>query len=389
MTFKALYTWIVILFVPLSLYKINILTLTLADAMVVCFLMIYFLGILANQTRSIIINKHLFLISLFIFVHALIIIFLNHSGIQIDLIMRTLRFEVYLIFVALFSKKYFDTGLGLKLLKYISLFSSLFLILQFIMMNFGNYYLSGYIPGLPLVSESLYDLSQQFARGYSNRPHSIFQEPAHFASYVLLYFGITLFGDYQKEKLTLITIGIALVLAGSSTGILTGIVLIILWIGKLLRGINNSKKLLGFTLTLVFLSLFAIVFIKTPNFDNFLNRTFASGTATTGRLGNYGEVFLNDNTSLKTKLIGQGMVDYDDYIPAIPRIYNYFGLIGLLTFIVYSVINWFKKSGYRKIALLILLVSTIGTEIIFGYFAVLYLAFIIDNRISHKIHNEA
>jgi len=374
---KKFYTWIVILFVPLSLYKVNILTFTLADAFLLAFILAYITNILLiKNNKKIFINKHLLLISVGVIFHALIIILISQLGIQSDMLLRTMRFVLYLLFIALFVREYFDFRLGLKILKIISVISSILLILQFVLLNFANYYLSVYIPGLPLSAESLNELSRNYALGYSNRPNSIFQEPAHFASYVLLFFAITLFSNYKKEKLTLILIGVSLILAGSSTGILLALGLVFLWLLKLLKELNSTKKILRYMLVLVFVAILGLIFIRSPIYNSFVDRTFENGSATEGRFGNYSEVFLGQSSTLD-KVIGQGMVDYENYIPGIPRIYYYFGTIGLSIFFFYGLFGIFSKRGFNKIILLLLFTSSFGTEIILGKFIVLYLPFII------------
>lgn len=374
---KIFYTWIIILFVPLSLYKVNILTFTLADAFLITFILIYLINvILVKKENKMFINKHLLLISGGIIFHALLIILISQLGIQSEMLLRTLRFVFYLLFIALFVREFFDFNLGLKILKVTSIISSILLIIQFVLLHFANYYLSVYIPGLPLAAESLNELGKNYALGYAKRPNSIFQEPAHFASYVLLYFGITLFSNYKKEKMIIILLGVSLILAGSSTGILLALGLVFLWLLKLLKELHSTQKVLNFMLILTFVAIFSLVFSKTQIFVNFVDRTFENGSATEGRFGNYSDIFL-EKTSTVDKIIGHGMVRYDDYIPGIPRIYYYFGIIGLSVFIFYGLFNMLKKPGYQKITLLLLLISSLGTEIILGKFIILYLPFIV------------
>lgn len=376
---KKIYTWIIVLFVPLTIYKINIMTFTLADAFLICVSPIYIINMLMVK-RKININKKLFIISILIVFHLIVLIPLSRTGIQSDTLLRTFRYISYLMFIAIFAREYFDFQLGLKLLRFISFFSSIFLIIQFLLLNYGNYYLSGFIPGLPLSTESMNEMGRQYALGFVKRPTSIFYEPAHFSSYVLLYFGITLFGDNKKEKVKLILIGLALILSGSSTGILIAIGLVILWVGKLLGSLNNTKKVINFFMIILFFGLCFLIFTKTQIFNNFLDRTFQSKTATTGRFGNYVDVFSNIDLNLVEKLIGHGMVRYEEYIPSIPRVYYYFGTAGLVLFCFYSVQYVYIKKGYKRIALVLLLVSMLGTEIAFGSFMVMYLSFIVEIR---------
>ncbi|MEK3717079.1 hypothetical protein [Paenibacillus sp. FSL R7-0333] len=326
------------------------------------------------------VNKKIILIAFGILLHLIILVPFGSIVLQNDTVLRTLRYISYLLFVGMFARNYFDVQLGMKLLKYISVFSSVFLIIQFILLNNANYYLSGFIPGLPLSIESMHELGRQYILGFARRPTSIFQEPAHFASYVLLYFGIALFSDNKKDKFGLIVIGIALILSGSSTGILIAIGLVVLWLGRLLKQVNDIKKVINIFMIILFLMICFWMFTKTQIFNSFMDRTFASKTATTGRFGNYVDVFSNPYLNKVERIFGHGMVRFEEYIPTIPRIYFYFGTSGLFLFILYSLKTFLKKQGYSRVSLLILLVSTLGTEIAFGSFIVMYLSFIIETK---------
>ncbi|MBY0013627.1 hypothetical protein [Paenibacillus typhae] len=372
-----IYTWIVLLFVPLTIYKINILTFTLADALLILAMPFLLIDMLMIKKRANI-NIHILIVTFGIFAHMLILVFFNHSEFQNDTLMRTLRYISYLLFIAVFAREYFNVRLGLKLLRIISVLSSVYLIIQFILLNYFNYYLSGFLPGLPLSSESLDEIIRRYSLGYSKRPTSIFQEPAHFSSYVLLYFGILLFDDTKKQKNELILIGIAIILSGSSTGILLAIGLLLLWTVRSLKNLNNLNKILNYVILIAFIGFCFLLFTKTQIFNSFIERTFENRTATTGRLGNYKDVFYAYDISLVQQIIGHGMLKYDEYIPSIPRIYFYFGGSGLLLFCLYSLRYLIIKKGYKRISLIILLVSTLGTEIAFGSFMLLYLPFIID-----------
>lgn len=382
---KKIYTLAAVLFVVLSLYSINIMTFTVADAILLCLFPVYILNsFVMHKSANITIHLPLFIIVLYITIHMCIIILIDQSGADLEIFMTTMRYVSYLLFLALFVETYFDIQLGWKLLKNISIISTLFLYVQYILMKFGNYYLSGFIPGLPLSIESLNSLGQEYASGYLTRPRSIFQEPAHYASFVLLYFGIALFQNYRKEKWGLILTGIGLIISGSSTGILTEIGLLLIWIIWLLKDILNRNRR-SKAITALFITAFsAAVIANTKTFKYAVSRMFGNKSSFSGRFGNYSKAFSSKNSTVTEMLFGHGIKGFNEYIPAIPRIYLSFGIVILVIFLLYSTYKLFKKKGYKKIALLILLVSTPGTEIILGKFILLYLPFIIEYKSREK-----
>jgi hypothetical protein len=242
-----------------------------------------------------------------------------------------------MLFLALFVNEYFDLQFGWKLLKAVSIFSTLFLLLQYILMKFANYYLSGFIPGLPLAVDSLNSVSREYYLGYLNRPRSIFQEPAHYASFVLLYFGIALFLNYKKEKWGLMLTGIGLVISGSSTGILTEIGLLILWIGRLTKDILSRNKRYKAAAALFVTALSGLIIVNTNAFKYDLSRMQDSSSSINGRFGNYSRIFTLKNSSASGILFGHGMNDFEGYIPAIPGIFLYFGAVTLMIFILCNI----------------------------------------------------
>ncbi|MCM2590891.1 hypothetical protein NDQ53_16435 [Rossellomorea marisflavi] len=220
---KKIYTSLLILFVILSLYSIGLTTFTLADAFLLFLFPIYFIDLYRKKTLNI--HVPLTLVSFYIILHMLVILFIYND---FEIFMPTMRFVGYLLFFALFVRSYFDLSLGWRLLKITSIISTIFLIVQFFLMNYFNFYLSGFVPGIPLVNNELSLLGDQLYLNNINRPRSFFQEPAHYASFVLVYFCISLFFDFKANKFGLIFIGVGLIVSGSLTGILTAAGLIIL-----------------------------------------------------------------------------------------------------------------------------------------------------------------
>ncbi|MCM2590892.1 hypothetical protein NDQ53_16440 [Rossellomorea marisflavi] len=121
----------------------------------------------------------------------------------------------------------------------------------------------------------------------------------------------------------------------------------------------------------------AIFLGSTTAFDNAFYRIFESDQAYIGRLGNYNNVMNFHNGSLLGVLFGEGMVEINGFLPAVPRLYIFYGIFGLLAF-MFLIGLLIKKRGYKRVVLITMLVSSLGTEIMLGKFILLYLPFIID-----------
>lgn len=370
---RKIYTWLLILFVILSLYSINIMTFTVADAILLALFPIYFLD--AFRKNQIKIHFPLTFCTFYIIIHMFLMMLLFNS---FEIFMPTMRFVGYLLFVAIFARSYFDINLGKKLLKYISIISTVYLIIQFIFMNYFNYYLTGFIPWLPLDSQNLYTLNEQFYSISFNRPRSFFQEPAHYASFVLVYFSIGLFDNPRKNYFGLLIIGIGLIISGSLTGIITAIGLLLLKVIKLIRKLPRKKISANFLVVSFVLSIGTIIVTNTTAFNYALYRLFESDQAYIGRLGNYSEILTVHKGSIIGFLFGHGMVELNNFIPAFPRIFVFFGILGVIAFLLYMILLIISTKGYKRAVLITLLISIIGTEIILGKFILLYLPFIIN-----------
>ncbi len=308
-----------------------------------------------------------------IIMHLLLILFLKESN--KELILNTSRYVLYLLFIA-FYLKFFNVKLGYKIFKFFTIFASLFVYIQVITMKFFNYYLFGYIPFLPLViKDHVQTLSNRFyVLENLNRPYSIFEEPSHFALYVTLFIALALFSNIKKEKnITIVFIIVAVFLSVSYTGILLILILLILKLVLHFKKYNNIAKInlkvllvgtLSLALTLI------VIFYYTNIFSRF---NYALNNRIKPSFSNFFSIF----SSKIDYIIGIGMSDLDLYYPAITRTFIYFGLIGFLVLYSYILYHITVKKKYNKVLLLLLLLTTLGTEILYGKFMILYLPFII------------
>ncbi|MDR2409248.1 MAG: hypothetical protein LBE13_14190 [Bacteroidales bacterium] len=199
-----LFTATVILFPVFSIYGINIGTITIADMMLIIQFPILCNDLLLNnlikkETIKNIISLP-FVIYIVYIIFQLLFVIMIISNIS-DVTMRTLRYLFYLINICLFFRKYFVFNYGMKLYKFVGIFSVCFIMYQIIVFLLFRKYIPGYIPYLTVLREELVEYSNNVAKnaGYM-RPRSIFAEPAHFAQYVVGLIALILFSSKEGRN---------------------------------------------------------------------------------------------------------------------------------------------------------------------------------------------
>ncbi len=372
---KKLYTFIIISFPILSVYSSGISSFTFADIAIFIALTLFVIKAIMNE--RFIVFKPLIWISILIFAQMILIFFLE--GFSNTQVLNTMRYITYLLYIGLYIK-FFSVKLGYKMFKVIVMFASFFIYLQVFSMKILNIYIFGYVPFLPLsITDHKSELSHRYYEIKNlNRPYSIFEEPSHFSIYVILFLAMALFGIVQKEKkITLIFISIAVLLSQSYTGILILIILILFKCLQVLKKGENIKKndfkiiFLGITISMIVLVSIAIF---TSTFTNLFSRFNYSLNNRVG--ASFSEI--TDNFSYwYNYIIGVGIKDLSSYFPAITRTFIYFGLIGFTILYLYIIYHLIFKRKYNKVLLLLLFLTTLGTEILYGKFMVLYMPFII------------
>lgn len=371
---KKIFTYIVILAPLLSIYQTPITTLHLADiALIILVPFLIFDFLKKGKVKNFLIFQFL-LISLYMFFQLMILgIFSSPEQFQ-KILTPTLRILFYYTIISVFFKSYFDTKIGLNFFKKVVLFSSIFLIVQFVLLQFTGIYIPGFlkIPGLT-ISQGLQIHAQTI--NALGRVRSVFAEPADFATYCALYLAIDLLAVNKKINSNVLIITLALILSSSSTAIL--LVAIIYSIYFIINFKNLFLKYSMKFIVLLLVSIIAVfIYTKTDDYQAFVTRTFTDGYATEGRFGNYGLIFNSNRKNMIETIFGEGIVKIDDYIPAFPRIYLYFGCIGILYYFIIMIKNFLKFRGINRISTLLTFILVFPTEFVFGEFILLYAPFI-------------
>lgn len=369
MNLKFFFTFLMIYAPLLFMYSSGIKGLTLLDISLLIFNIFFILnGVIKKKIK---LKPIVYLSPLIIYLSFWVLISLNSQ----DTLMRALRYLFYISQIYLYFNTYFEYSLGIKLYRNMSIFASLYLYIQVIIRKFYNFYLPGVIPGIPLMEEEL--------RAYSaQRPMSFFEEPSHFAIYILGYITILLF---EKKKMTLKNFWIVSILSVSiflSSSFLGIIVLFILILIKIIQSIieNIVKRKVNIKYIVIFLIciLIGTLSLKNTKAFEYLSNVEVLLKQASGRFEGYYH-YANLKSDIIQKIFGRGMIGMPDglYYPSYILIIYYFGYIGLALFLFVILFNFRIKKFDKFSALIICLLGLgIGSELILGRFILLYYSII-------------
>ncbi len=321
------------------------------------------------------------ILSIYIFIN--LIINLNETDDFNDLIGTSLRLFFLYFSISILSIIFFNIESSIKILIFISFFISVYGIFQYLF-SFSDIYLSTYIPFLKIMGQFDIDkivLEQSFY-GIAFRSRSFLNEPAHFATYLLLPLVIVLFNRrYRNIKFSLIfSMGIFTSL--SSTGI---ILLVLIWFLYLIKLLKNLRV---FLITMFLCFSILILTYSLGLIDYFIERTFYGPINNLSDLLNNSRFYqileVNYFSSFINSLFGHGLEEIIFYLPGYFKILYSFGILGFLIFTIILIFQHFNVKGYRKIISLVFIILNIGTEILLGSFTLFYLPFIISKESKPK-----
>lgn len=286
-----------------------------------------------------------------------------------DIALRTMRYIIYFTLVILIDKNQNSREIGFRYYRFFAMLGTLLIIVQNFVVRLFGYYISGFIPFLPLSGKA--GIDEQISNIYNlgGRPFSFFAEPSAYAIYVAVYLAIEMFyfdstSGYQKYYKWLLTFG--LLLSGSTTGVILSGVLWILYFRR--NGIKNLRKDLAFYIVLVPIA--ATVLLRSNSFQSMLLRV-AKGSSSADRFRGF-LVFCEDISAFNL-IFGHGMNDNvtEYYLSDIPRLYYYWGTLGIL-FMVFILISLFKDiDNVSRIVLMIIIGITVGASWIWGPYLLL------------------
>lgn len=292
-------------------------------------------------------------------------------------IVNTVHFILVLFVLCFFIRNIYNTKYGIKFVIIISVVSSIYLILQFILLKVFNIYISGQVDFL----------ASRTAVTGRIRPFSFFSEPAAFGFYATYGLATCLFTNKEsdkRKKWLIVIITVALLISMSTTSIGLMIVVWMLWIFDFLK--NNNKIKVKYLL-IVFLSFLILLILgwRLNIFKTIYEHTFeglSSGkmaNGLSGRIGNLSYAW-NYHTKIASKWFGVGIVDLDYFIPAFARIYIYYGIIGYLIFGFFFAVCYKNTGKLGKVYIIITMVAALFSDSIFGAQMFTYMPIVMSEK---------
>lgn len=376
---KKLFTIIIVMYPILNMYATPIASVSVSDL-----LLLFWVGlslIISIKRKMYNIKSTVvpfFILLIYMIIQLLILIMIKDNEYSHEIFLPTIRLLFYFFVIAFYTKENFIPELGLKIFKYAALFASFFIIGQKILLDVFKIYIPGTLKFLPLMNDSIYDYNAGMYDGKNYRLRSVFKEPSYFAIYVGLYFAISVINMKNSWIKVNIPLLVGLLISASTTAIAIIALTIILFFMKILNKLNN-KNTLYIIIFIIFLIIGICMYIKTKSFNTFYERTFVNKNAVDGRFGNYKEIFTNKDSILEI-VFGNGIHKVDYYIPTIPRIFYYFGITGMIYFICIAGLGLIKLKNESRTTLIVLIALSFASELLFGQFILLYMAFIAMNR---------
>lgn len=384
---------ILLLFQPLlNSYSIAGVPGTLSDVSIVVIVWIWIFGIVSKKNLDFKRNMLVFFpLIIYFFLSWYVFTIVCNEGIFIEYFRIIVRYFLLVtmilpdITINYWIKKWFFL---------ISFLLSLYCLMQYVTINFLGIYLPSYIPFLNY-REDLKSESDYINYPWFYRPHSIFQEPAHFCEFMLVYLAFLMFDRKSSVKnyALMIFVSATILLSGSSIG---AVGLVFLWgtfLFSVLKLRIHKRSVVSFLVVVPFSLFFTTRFIFYSNsFHILLQRVFSSNSASESRFGNIVEVF-----SIKWNFInyifGFGFrydyfADEIGWLPSYFMILLYFGIAGVILFIftfagIYINI---KNNKLAKILFILFVILNVATEMLFDMHLVMYLFVIIciEERIGYE-----
>lgn len=372
------YTLLLILYPIIGIYGVFTLPVSLADLLAIM-LIFYMLMIEIKNRRKDGATINFILLPYFIYIvlQIPVMMFFRNNLNEYDYIGTTGRYLLYLFILIFFYNKYFDYELGIKIYKYAAIFTTIYLILQVILIRLFGFYLKGQLNNsfFPVMRNELQNYGESLTQGGYIRPRSLFGEPAHYAAYIVGYLTINLF-FFKKINWTvsfLLTIG--LFFSASSTGIFVGL---LIWFMFILYKLKDRISPIKLIFVVVIVLIAGIIIMQTQTYDVIYGR-LEDGNSAKGRFNSYQLIYF-DNWLYQFFGYGRGgLTNNNTFYPGFASLLLSYGVIGCTVFLLSIIYILFNSSISQKFLLLIFLILNIGTVLIFGSFILVYLPFLIKN----------
>jgi hypothetical protein len=335
-------------------------------------------------------SNGLVIISFYIVFITLISMSIDSSQI-VNVFVRSVRFLFYVFTVYFLSKKFFDFKIAVEAIRKISIFATVYVILQTIIYRIFGLILKGFIPLIPLYTSQYESFNYELQyKTMFYRPTSFFLEPAHFAQYIIFGLVICLFSDDFRLKNVFVALFLTagIILSTSGQGLVIMVFIWLIFSIELLvtAQLSRKKRMLGFFIP--YISIVAIPFLlKVEIVKNNLSRFLNSGsrTAVTARSEGYFAYF----TENKFFGAGYGNTPEGFWFSGLAYFLYCTGLIGIILLFVFFAKQYFKSNlKLGKMFVIITIALSASAEILNSYWIVFAFSLIVYSGIKFKTYGE-
>lgn len=378
---SKLSSWLIILFMPLSVYVAAGDKITIGDVGLIIAIVLSIYIVIKNKLRiKDIFCTEIIVYILFILINSSIQFLVNKQDFE-DGIWSLFRYLLFMIAVAIIPKAVLKPEYTYKIYENLGTVFAIYAIMQFICFYLLRTILPIDILGIRTIAD--FSTIQDTSR-YSNdlilfRPYSVFLEPSYFAIFetYILYWMLNCKKDKgNRDTIKIGIIAVSMLLAGT-----TGIIMAFIAFGKTIMRLFK-KNFIKMMLVVLCVIIVIIIFYNT-NYGNRIIRRIISddgtlGSSAEGRLGNI-EIVSEELNDIKTLLIGDGVwVEYQ-YLPTIGRLLVCYGVVGTLIFlyIMFNMYTKINKTG--KQFFLLFIISWLATNSLFNITSVLVFSLLVMN----------
>lgn len=311
---------------------------------------------------------------------------------------RTFKFVFLLIGMLVYGyDNLFDGNLGIRLLRNVTIYSSIYIILQTLAFYLFKTVLPGTIISLIEEQELYFYMTYEYASQLDlYRPTSFFLEPSMFAEYVILYLCYALLKSNRTKKdiIDAIIISIGIIASTSGQGYLFCFIIWAAYIYKeFLKNCDLQRKIILLIILIISISIIPAV----------LNISIISKTLKRGTTQNQeGNPFMVRTEAIKDfkdldiilKIIGVGYGNpiKNEFMSSGNYTLYCTGILGAICVInvYYNILKNNSKMYYKNIFIIVWMISIIFTTTFIATYICFYISFLLietENSIK-KIDNE-
>lgn len=305
-----------------------------------------------------------------------------------DAVGSTLRLVIVYIAIYIIIPNEVDPYFSRKTVRFWSLVLSIYGLAQVVAVRFGIV-LTTYLPFLsPFGGEKTTDIimyDQVHRYNLVFRCRSLMSEPAMLCTYLVIGIFLELFINikdtrFKRSRCYSVLYTITAFISRSSTGIMLCMAVWVIYYiystGKATRKTLYQNLVIGGAVAAIGI----VVVTVSGIWEYFINRTFqgtisVDGLMNSTRFRDLAAIFKNSDT-IQGVLFGGGLVDIEQYLPGFPRLYYAFGLVGLGIAVLMLLKIYKYGNKITKLLTVVYSVLNIGTEIIIGPFAMVYMVFL-------------